>query len=177
MHQDKESIAFRLRSRSEPVFSETAVRPEPTESSSNSQPITTLDKSESDLSSTLAIQDSESTVIVISDEELDNSYDSNATVPIDSDDEDYDGYGHRYDEVEDYYHHPGDAEPRAKVARLSDGTPVMPNLLEGVAIPEGPARTGEECSVCLDPPVHPVTLPCGHVFCFLCAKVGLSLLS
>jgi len=56
---------------------------------------------------------------------------------------------------------------------LSDGTAVMPNLLEGVNIPAGPARTGEECSVCLDLPVHPVTLPCGHVFCFLCVK-GLS---
>jgi len=26
------------------------------------------------------------------------------------------------------------------------------------------------CSVCLDPPVHPVALPCKHVFCFLCVK-------
>lgn len=26
------------------------------------------------------------------------------------------------------------------------------------------------CSVCLDPPVHPVDLPCGHTFCYLCAK-------
>ena len=25
--------------------------------------------------------------------------------------------------------------------------------------------------VCLDPPVHPVSLPCGHIFCYLCAKV------
>ncbi len=30
------------------------------------------------------------------------------------------------------------------------------------------------CSVCLDPPVHPATLECGHTFCYLCAK-GLSL--
>merc|ERR1712032_1454397 len=29
---------------------------------------------------------------------------------------------------------------------------------------------GDECSVCLDPPVHPVSLPCGHIFCYLCAK-------
>lgn len=28
----------------------------------------------------------------------------------------------------------------------------------------------EDCSVCLDPIVHPVSLPCGHLFCFLCAK-------
>ena len=61
--------------------------------------------------------------------------------------------------------------PPPKAPRLSDGTVVMPNLLEGVNIPAGPARTGEECCVCLDPPLHPVTLPCGHTFCFLCAKV------
>lgn len=26
------------------------------------------------------------------------------------------------------------------------------------------------CPVCLDPPLHPVSLECNHVFCFLCAK-------
>ena len=26
------------------------------------------------------------------------------------------------------------------------------------------------CAVCLDSPRHPVTLDCGHVFCFLCVK-------
>jgi len=26
------------------------------------------------------------------------------------------------------------------------------------------------CSICLDPPVHPVKLPCNHVYCYLCAK-------
>ena len=52
----------------------------------------------------------------------------------------------------------------------------MPDLLAGVRIPEaeGGARTGEECPVCLDPPLHPVTLPCGHIFCFLCAKASLN---
>ena len=30
--------------------------------------------------------------------------------------------------------------------------------------------------VCLDPPVHPVSLPCGHIFCYLCAKVHLTIL-
>jgi len=47
---------------------------------------------------------------------------------------------------------------------------LLPNLLEGVTIPTGPPRTYDECSVCLDPPVHPVTLPCTHIFCYLCAK-------
>ena len=33
-------------------------------------------------------------------------------------------------------------------------------------IPPGPPRTYDECSVS----VHPVTLPCSHVFCYLCGK-------
>ena len=28
----------------------------------------------------------------------------------------------------------------------------------------------EECAVCLQPQQHPVVLPCGHQFCFLCIK-------
>jgi len=80
-----------------------------------------------------------------------------------------------------------DGQPPAKVPRLQtekkgsdekEGLPAatstpgrkMPNMLEGVKIPEGVERTGDECSVCLDPPVHPVSLPCGHIFCYLCAK-------
>jgi len=59
-----------------------------------------------------------------------------------------------------------------KSARLSPSppAPALPNLLEGVTIPTGPPRTFDECSVCLDLPVHPVTLPCNHIFCYLCAK-------
>lgn len=30
-------------------------------------------------------------------------------------------------------------------------------------------RVGE-CSVCLQPYSHPIKLPCGHIFCYLCAK-------
>ena len=29
---------------------------------------------------------------------------------------------------------------------------------------------GEVCPVCFDKPLHPLTLECGHVYCFLCAK-------
>ena len=176
MTQVKESIAYRLRSRSEPIPSliprEDSERPS---AESSSQPATTGTQTEP----SLVREDSASTVILVSSDDdedvLEDSYNSDATLPyIDSeDDEDY-PYSDEYDDEDDYPYY-GDEEPRAKVARLSDGTAVMPNLLEGVAIPEGPARTGEECSVCLDPPVHPVTLPCGHVFCFLCAKVGLGL--
>lgn len=28
-----------------------------------------------------------------------------------------------------------------------------------------------ECAVCLQKCVHPVRLPCTHIFCFLCVKV------
>jgi E3 ubiquitin-protein ligase RNF146 len=27
-----------------------------------------------------------------------------------------------------------------------------------------------DCAVCLQPSVHPVRLPCGHLFCYLCVK-------
>ena len=66
---------------------------------------------------------------------------------------------------------PSQDPKRPRLDTDSQGNPIMPNLLTGVKIPEGPGRSGDECSVCLDPPLHPVTLPCGHVFCFLCAKV------
>lgn len=59
---------------------------------------------------------------------------------------------------------------RPRLERDSEGRPKMPDFLAGVSIPEGPGRDGDECSVCLDPPLHPVTLPCGHVNCFTCAK-------
>jgi len=40
----------------------------------------------------------------------------------------------------------------------------------GVDTEDETGRTGDECSVCLDPPVHPVQLACTHTFCYLCAK-------
>lgn len=65
---------------------------------------------------------------------------------------------------------PGSNEKEGLPAATSTPGRKMPNMLEGVKIPEGVERTGDECSVCLDPPVHPVSLPCGHIFCYLCAK-------
>ena len=88
-------------------------------------------------------------------------------------DDSYDDY---YDDDEDDYYDDSPAlslpsPKRPKLDRDSQGRPIMPNLLAGVTIPDtGRDRDGEECSVCLDPPLHPVTLPCGHVFCFTCAK-------
>jgi len=61
------------------------------------------------------------------------------------------------------------SSPPPKAARISP-SPVLPKLLTGVDIPPGPPRTYDECAVCLDQPVHPVTLPCSHIFCYLCAK-------
>ena len=31
-------------------------------------------------------------------------------------------------------------------------------------------ETEDSCPICYDKPLHPVTLPCGHVYCFLCGK-------
>ena len=81
-----------------------------------------------------------------------------------------------YEDDDDNASLPSQDPKRPRLARDSQGAPVMPDLLAGVRIPEaeGGARTGDECPVCLDPPLHPVTLPCGHIFCFLCAKVSLN---
>ena len=88
---------------------------------------------------------------------------------INSDGDDhYDSYD---DEDDDEESLPSQDPKRPRLSTDSQGNLVMPDLLAGVTIPSGPARTGDECSVCLEPPLHPVTLPCGHVFCFLCAKV------
>lgn len=54
---------------------------------------------------------------------------------------------------------PGAAPTKSSVSSIH------PGLSE-----EGSGRTGDECSVCLDPPVHPVKLACTHTFCYLCAK-------
>ena len=35
---------------------------------------------------------------------------------------------------------------------------------------EGEPSSSPECPVCLQPCIHPVKLPCLHVFCFLCVK-------
>lgn len=32
----------------------------------------------------------------------------------------------------------------------------------------------EDCAICLQPCLQPVKLSCGHIFCFLCAKVSLT---
>jgi len=88
---------------------------------------------------------------------------------INSDGDDYyDSYDDDDDDDEESL--PSQDPKRPRLATDSQGHPVMPDLLAGVTIPPGPARSGDECSVCLEPPLHPVTLPCGHMFCFLCAK-------
>ena len=33
-----------------------------------------------------------------------------------------------------------------------------------------PDEDEEVCPVCFDKPLHPLTLQCGHIYCFLCAK-------
>lgn len=48
--------------------------------------------------------------------------------------------------------------PEKPVASLPGGSEDSDN-------PDGP-----ECPICLQPCMHPVELPCHHVFCFLCIK-------
>jgi len=107
--------------------------------------------------SSWASQESNSSIIIVSDGE-------------DEYDDDYDDYDDDDEDSEDLSGLEPEPAKRPRLDTDSQGNPLMPNLLAGVAIPDGPARSGDECSVCLDPPLHPVTLPCGHVFCFLCAK-------
>ncbi|KAM8831334.1 E3 ubiquitin-protein ligase rnf146-like [Spinachia spinachia] len=38
------------------------------------------------------------------------------------------------------------------------------------AQPSGPPAMNPECSICLQSCIHPVRLPCLHIFCFLCVK-------
>ena len=35
---------------------------------------------------------------------------------------------------------------------------------------QNPEEEEEVCPVCFDKPLHPLTLQCGHIYCFLCAK-------
>ena len=37
-------------------------------------------------------------------------------------------------------------------------------------IPDESDEFGLECSICLQPCIHPVQLPCTHIFCYLCVK-------
>ena len=44
-------------------------------------------------------------------------------------------------------------------------------LTKSLVVPTPAASTTSDvCAVCLDDPLHPVTLPCTHIFCFLCCK-------
>lgn len=44
------------------------------------------------------------------------------------------------------------------------------SVTEGSPSPSSPSLPVPECAICLQSCVHPVRLPCRHIFCFLCVK-------
>jgi len=44
------------------------------------------------------------------------------------------------------------------------------NLERGENVLKGDGERALECAVCLQTCIHPVELPCSHIFCFLCVK-------
>uniref|UniRef100_A0A3B5B753 E3 ubiquitin-protein ligase n=1 Tax=Stegastes partitus TaxID=144197 RepID=A0A3B5B753_9TELE len=46
----------------------------------------------------------------------------------------------------------------------------LPSSKKGSSSNSSPALSVPECAICLQSCVHPVQLPCHHVFCFLCVK-------
>lgn len=51
---------------------------------------------------------------------------------------------------------------------LSVNAPALSKLKEEAGVDSAP--TTPECAICLQSCIHPVCLPCSHVFCFLCVK-------
>lgn len=51
---------------------------------------------------------------------------------------------------------------------LSVNAPALPKLKEEVG--DSSASATPDCAICLQSCIHPVCLPCSHVFCFLCVK-------
>lgn len=61
----------------------------------------------------------------------------------------------------------------AKMAGLPDVGSVKnhdPNGSDPTSGSENTSQDGLECPICMEPCVHPVELPCRHIFCFLCIK-------
>ncbi|KAJ8354084.1 hypothetical protein SKAU_G00216510 [Synaphobranchus kaupii] len=55
------------------------------------------------------------------------------------------------------------------VGMLPSGRKVSGEACQGSGSPS-PALPVPECAICLQSCVHPVRLPCSHIFCFLCVK-------
>ncbi|XP_076439882.1 E3 ubiquitin-protein ligase RNF146-B-like [Babylonia areolata] len=58
--------------------------------------------------------------------------------------------------------------------KQSKKTPLQPSVTYNISDVDGKEEIcqGEspDCAVCLQPSLHPVQLPCAHIFCFLCVK-------
>lgn len=62
-------------------------------------------------------------------------------------------------------------EVNLSVDSLTSGKKVSGETVpEGSASPSSPSLPVPECPICLQSCVHPVRLPCRHIFCFLCVK-------
>ena len=158
------------RASSQPV---SVIRSTSTSQLSSSPPPSSADTSQAQKSEdTQSSQSSQTSLIMSGSSHVSSQFSWLSSPPIVISDEEDE---HEEEEDEDASL-PSQDPKRPRLARDSQGAPVMPDLLAGVRIPEaeGGARTGDECPVCLDPPLHPVTLPCGHIFCFLCAKASLN---
>ncbi|XP_071837939.1 E3 ubiquitin-protein ligase rnf146-like isoform X2 [Apostichopus japonicus] len=58
--------------------------------------------------------------------------------------------------------------PRQKIREGRKSEAASSSVREPPPLP--PPVVHPECPVCLQPCIHPVKVPCGHVFCFLCVK-------
>ncbi|KAL1250370.1 hypothetical protein QQF64_021375 [Cirrhinus molitorella] len=62
-------------------------------------------------------------------------------------------------------------EVNLSVDSLTSGKKVSgESVTEGSPSPSSPSLPIPECAICLQSCVHPVRLPCRHIFCFLCVK-------
>ncbi|XP_051947405.1 E3 ubiquitin-protein ligase rnf146-like [Xyrauchen texanus] len=63
------------------------------------------------------------------------------------------------------------SEVNVSVDTLTSGKKVSADsLTDGSPSPLSPSLPVPECAICLQSCVHPVRLPCRHIFCFLCVK-------
>lgn len=62
---------------------------------------------------------------------------------------------------------------RNKYSLLSDAAVAVASNATPGADASNPTAT-LECPICLQTCIHPARLPCGHIFCFLCVKVGVA---
>ncbi|KAK7100022.1 E3 ubiquitin-protein ligase RNF146-B-like [Littorina saxatilis] len=64
-----------------------------------------------------------------------------------------------------------EADGKSKESKkLSSKSSVTYNISDVDGKEDLTTEDSPDCAVCLQPSLHPVQLPCGHIFCFLCVK-------